>query len=62
MHGGESEVSGINLTCWDCRALFRFDEGSFKGAVISEHWLWPYKLDKLDQNSADYEAVGKAVF
>ena len=52
VHGGDSEVSGIKLTCWDCRALFHrpgFDEKRFEGAVISEHGSWPYKLDKLDK-------------
>ena len=28
--------------------------------VVSEHWLWPYELDKLSNISEDYEATGKA--
>ena len=27
---------------------------------MSEHWLWPYELGKLEQISGDYEATGKA--
>lgn len=28
--------------------------------VLSEHWLWPYELTRLNDISDDYEATGKA--
>ena len=28
--------------------------------VLSEHWLWPYELDKLDNICEGYAATGKA--
>ena len=28
--------------------------------VLSEHWLWAFKLGKLEQISGEYEATGKA--
>ena len=35
-------------------------KGGSKVLVVSEHWLWPYELHKLNQLSEEYEAVGKA--
>ena len=65
--GGVSKRTGLKMTCWNCRGLSNslpylealMAEGS-KVLVLSEHWLWPYDLDKLGQISGDYEAVGKA--
>ena len=28
--------------------------------VLSEHWLWPFELGKLEQISGEYEATEKA--
>ncbi len=56
------------MTSWNCRGLlavyhtskhYIMAEGS-KILVLSEHWLWPYGLSKLNQINAEYDAVGKA--
>ena len=28
--------------------------------VLSEHWLWPYELHRLNEIDEEYEAVGKS--
>ena len=67
LKGGQSNGRGLQLTCWNCRGLSgslpyleALMEGGSKVIVLSEHWLWPYELDKLSQISEEYEAVGKA--
>lgn len=72
--GGEGSVRhkawqakrGLQLTCWNCRGLsssLPYLEALMKGGskvlVLSEHWLWPYELHKLNQLGEEYEAVGR---
>ena len=60
-------IGNLNMTCWNCRCLSSsmpyfhslIEEGS-KILVISEHWLWPYDLHKLDENHRDFDAIGKS--
>ena len=35
-------------------------ENGSKILVLSEHWLWPYEIHKLNEINCDYEAVGKS--
>ena len=35
-------------------------ERGSKVLVLSEYWLWPFELGKLEQISGEYEATGKA--
>ena len=54
----------IVITCWNCRGLSLaipclrklIDEGS-KIIVLSEHWLWPYELHRLNEIHPDYSAA-----
>ena len=64
--GGKSEA-GVKMSCWNCCGLSTglpylnsFIEGGSKVIVLSEHWLWPYDLHKLNEISEEYEAVGKS--
>ena len=60
---------GVKMSCWNCRglssslpyliALIDPDEGSTI-VVLSEHWLWPYDLHKLNNINDKYDAVGKS--
>ena len=57
------------MSCWNCRGLSSSlpylntlidpDEGS-KIVVLSEHWLWPYDLHKLNDINDKNDAVGKS--
>ena len=65
--GSQGRRQRLQITSWNCRGLSNslpylealMAEGS-KVLVLSEHWLWPYDLDKLKQISEEYDAVGKA--
>ena len=60
---------GVKMSCWNCHGLSSSlpnlnslmdpDEGS-KIVVLSEHWLWPYDLHKLNDLDDEYDAVGKS--
>ena len=66
---GRRSQSGTQmyLSCWNCRGLSTslpylislLKEGS-KIVVLSEHWLWPYELHRLNEIDEEYEAVGKS--
>ena len=57
------------MMSWNCRGLSSSlpylntlidpDEGS-KIVVLSEHWLWPYDMHKLNDINDEYDAVGKS--
>ena len=57
----------VKLTCWNCRGLSNsvpylnsmIDERS-SVIVLSEHWLWPYKLQRLEDIHPDFNWVGKS--
>ena len=59
--------SGFKMSCWNCRGLsssapylnYLLEKGT-KILVLSEHWLWPYDLHKLDEINDKYEAVRKS--
>ncbi len=61
--------TGVKMSCWNCRGLSSSlpylntqldpEEGS-KIVVLSEHWLWPYDLHKLNDVNEEYDAVGKS--
>ena len=65
--GSQGRRQRLQMTSWNCRGLSNslpylealMAEGS-KVLVLSEHWLWPYDLDKLKQISEEYDVVGKA--
>ena len=57
----------LNISCWNCRGLSSslpyietLIENGSKILVLSEHWLWPYEIHKLNEINCDYEAVGKS--
>lgn len=63
--------SGMKISCWNCRGLSTSlpyldtllnPENGSKIMILSEHWLWPYDLHKLDDImiSEDYNALGKS--
>ena len=35
-------------------------QGGSDVIVLSEHWLWPYELHKLDEFNSEYQGLGKA--
>ena len=57
----------LKMSCWNCRGLSSrlpyinslFEDGT-RILVLSEHWLWPYELHKLNEINQMYEAVGKS--
>ena len=58
----ESTVpSFIAISCWNCHGLqsailhirSMIDHGS-DIIILSEHWLWPFELHKLDEIDSDY--------
>ena len=59
--------SSIMVTSWNCRELSNsfpyigaLIDGGLSILVLSEHWLWPYELEKLSEINDEYEALGKA--
>ena len=59
-------MENLNLISWNCRGLssgvpyIRKLVGDKKCVVaLSEHWLWPYKLGKLNKLSEEYTGTGK---
>ena len=34
-------------------------QGGSDVIVVSEHWLWPYELHKLDEFNSEYQGLGK---
>lgn len=56
----------ITITSWNCRGLSTgapyidhiLNTGS--DIVLSEHWLWPYELHKLDELNPEYHGQGRA--
>ena len=62
-----SEQSVMKVTCWNCRGLSNsipylnhLMESGSDIMVLSEHWLWPYELHKLNEIHPDYEGLGRA--
>ena len=60
-------MSSLTVQCWNCRGLSTavpyIQEMMSEGPgvlVISEHWLWPYELHKLNDISEDLFATGKS--
>lgn len=59
--------SSFKMTCWNCRGISTslpyldalIHEGS-KILVLSEHWLWPYDLHRLNDINPEFDAIGKA--
>lgn len=57
----------LTITSWNCRGLSTgtcyldhlLNTGS-DVVVLSEHWLWPYELHKLNDLNPDYQGLGKA--
>ena len=57
----------LRVTSWNCRGLATgttyldhlIREGS-DVIVLSEHWLWPYELHKLEELNPNYRGLGKA--
>jgi len=64
---GAGSPKRFKATCWNCRGLSTsmpylntlMDDGS-KILVLSEHWLWPYDLHRLNDINEGYNAIGKA--
>ena len=62
-----SEQHVMKITCWNCRGLSSsipyvnhlMDSGS-DIVVLSEHWLWPYELHKLNEIHPGYQGLGRA--
>ena len=59
--------SSLSVICWNCRGfassvpyIHSLIGNKPSILVVSEHWLWPYELDKLSNISDNYEATGKA--
>ena len=57
----------LSVACWNCRGvstsipyIHKLMDGKPGLMVLSEHWLWPYELDKLNNISSDLAAMGKA--
>ena len=59
--------SCFKMSCWNCRGLSSslpylnclLEDGS-NNLVVSEHWLWPYNLCRLNEISDGYDAIGKS--
>ena len=57
----------LKISCWNCCGFSSslpyleslFENGS-RVLVLSELWLWPYEMHKLDDIHPEYEAVGKS--
>ena len=57
----------VKITCWNCRGLSTtipylnriLDSGS-DIVVLSEHWLWPYELNKLNEIHPGYHGLENA--
>jgi len=64
---GAGSPKSFKATCWNCRGLSTsmpylntlMDDGS-KILVLSEHWLWPYDLYRLNDINEGYNAISKA--
>ena len=57
----------LTISCWNCRGwatgaayLDHLVQGGSDVIVLSEHWLWPYELHKLDEFNSEYQGLGKA--
>ena len=57
----------LTISCWNCRGwatgasyLDHMVQGGSDVIVISEHWLWPYELHKLDKFNSQYRGMGKS--
>ena len=57
----------LKVTSWNCRGLSNslpyigaLINGGSSILVLSEHWLWPYKLEELSEINNEFEALGKA--
>ena len=55
------------ISCWNCRGwttgVSYLDHMALEGSdvmIISEHWLWPFELHKLDEFNDQYRGIGKA--
>ena len=62
-----SGKSSFFVSCWNCRGLASgvpyIQDLMSRGPgimVLSEHWLWPYELDKLNSISNELDTTGKA--
>ena len=59
----DSVTSCVSVTCWNCRGvhlaepgIVSFINGGSDIIVLSEHWLWPHELYKLNEIHPDYVA------
>ena len=57
----------LTLSCWNCRGwatsvpyLEHIVQRGSDVIVISEHWLWPFELHKLNEFNPHYTSLGKA--
>ena len=57
----------LTISCWNCRGcatstpyLDHMVHGGSDVLVISEHWLWPFELHKLDELNQQFRGTGKA--
>ena len=55
----------LAISCWDCRGwatgvsyLDYLVKGGSDVMIISEHWLWPFELHKLDEFNHQYRGFG----
>ena len=67
IHGGVAEEKYLTISCWNYRGLStaipyveKLLSGGMGVLVISEHWLWPYELNKLNNVSSEFCATGKS--
>ena len=52
LHSWSKSGAGLTIGCWNCHGSAPY--------VRSEHWLWPYEIDKLGNICEGHAATGKA--
>ena len=62
-----SSLLSIIITSWNCRGLSsgqpyiqQLIKGGSDVIVLSEHWLWPFDIHRLEEVHPDYHGLGKA--
>ena len=65
--GEDCEVGSLKVASWNCRGLQggvpyinKLIALGTDVVVVSEHWLWPYELHRLDEVHPNYVGLGKA--
>ena len=60
-----SLIASLSITTWNCRGLtnaapyiHHLIESGSDIVAITEHWLWPYQLSKLDEINPQYTGFG----